>query len=383
MNSSPRLNLKMPKQPPLLRHFYVPSLLNCGRFLRIYRANTCYIYGMNERAITTKALNQLAFQTGIVGRVSGFAPAPEGCDQGEALIKFDKSNAKLIAELRKWDANGGLGKVVDQVTEGYQKLLICDYISDEEGARLRESKINYLDNVGNAYLDIPPVYVLIQGKKPKDSFALDRADKLFTETGLKVILALLANKDLLNANYRKIADHANVSMGTIGWVLRELKHQGYTGYRDGQVAWKNRGMLVKKWVDEYPCLKEKNLVGVYYTSQQDWWQTIKLDEYEALLGGQIAGVDYQSDFVPESGEIFVGKHKQGSLVRDLQLLEADQPQGKHRYRIEVYKKFWGMTEEINLFDNLVHPLISYASLMDTWHPISRELASKMSKQINK
>lgn len=337
---------------------------------------------MNERAITTKALNQLAFQTGLVGRVSGFAPTPAGCDHGEALIKFDKSNAKLVAELRKWDANGGLGKVVHQVTEGYQKLLICDYISDDEGARLRESNINYLDNVGNAYLDIPPVYVLIQGKKPKDNFGLDRADKLFTETGLKVILALLANRGLLNANYRKIADHANVSMGTIGWVLRELKHQAYIGHKGGHMAWKNRGMLIKKWVDEYPCLKEKSLVGVYYTDRKNWWQTIELDNYEALLGGQIAGVDYNTEFSPESGEIFVGKHKHGNLVRDLELLSADQPHGKHRFRIEVYRKFWGQTEEMNLFDNLVHPLISYASLMDTWDPKSRELAGKIAKQLS-
>lgn len=338
---------------------------------------------MNERTITTKALNQLAFQTGLVGRVSGFAPTPAGSDQGqgEALIRFDKSNAKLVAELRKWDANGGIGQVLDQVTDGYKKLLICDYISDEEGARLRDAKINYLDNVGNAYLDIPPVYVLIQGKKPKDSFGLDRADKLFTETGLKVIFALLANKDLLNANYRKIADHANVSMGTIGWVLRELKHQGFSGLKGGRTEWKNRGMLLKKWVDEYPCLKEKNLVGVYYASRQNWWQTIELENYDALLSGQIAGVDYDSGFSPQAGEIFIGKHKQGSLVRDLGLLKTNKPDGEHRYRVDVYRKFWGQTEKMNLFNNLVHPLISYASLMDTWDPTSRDIAAKIAKQL--
>jgi len=337
---------------------------------------------MNERAITTKALNQLACQTGLVAHVSGFASTETGHDQGEALIKFDKSNAKLIAELRKWDASGGVGKIVDEVTNGYKKLLICDFISDEEASRLRESKINYLDNVGNAYLDIPPVYVLIQGKKPKDNFGLNRADKLFTETGLKVILALLANPGLLNTNYRKIADCANVSMGTIGWVLRELKHQGYTKQLGAQTEWKNRHRLIAKWVEEYPTLKEKNLIGVYYTKKENWWQAIELERYDALLGGQIAAVDYNSEFSPESGEIFIGKHKQASLISDLELIESDHSEGDFRTRIEIYKKFWGQTQESSLFDNLVHPIISYASLMDTWDPQSRDLARKIAKQLS-
>lgn len=338
------------------------------------------MYGMNERTITTKALNQLEFQTGLVGRVSGYAPASAGCAHGEALIKFDNCNAKLVAELREWAAHGGASKVLAEVTNGYKKLLICDYVSDDEGARLRESKINYLDNVGNAYLDIPPIYVLIQGKKPKDNFALDKMAKLYTETGLKVILALLANKGLLNANYRMIADHANVSMGTIGWVLRELKNQSFTVHQNGQTEWLNRTRLIKKWVEEYPTLKEKYLHGVYYTEDPDWWQSIELEKYRAVLGGEIAAVDYSSGFVPSSGEIFVGKHKQGCLIRDLGLVHSNQPQGKHRTRIEVLSKFWGQTEGMNLFDNLAHPLINYASLMDTWDPKSRDLAGKIAKQ---
>lgn len=331
---------------------------------------------MNERAITAKALNQLEFQTGLVGRVSGYAPASAGCEQS-ALIKFDNSNAKLIAELREWAAYGGAGKVLAEVTNGYQKLLICDFISDEEGARLRESKINYLDNVGNAYLDIPPIFVLIQGKKPKDNYALDKGAKLFTETGLKVVLALLANHDLLNASYRKIADHANVSMGTIGWVLRELKNQGFTDQHSGHIEWRNRTNLLKKWVEEFPEFKSKYLHGIYYSKHKHWWQTIDLEKYDAVLGGEIAAVDYSAGFEPSSGEIFIGKHKQDALIRDLELVESDQSQGHYRTRIEVLGKFWGKTAGANLFGNLVHPLISYASLMDTWDPEIRAVASEI------
>jgi len=335
---------------------------------------------MNQRAITTKALNQLEFQTGLVAHVSGYAPAAASCEQGDALIRFENCNAKLVTESHESAERITVDKLSTTLASGYKKLLICDYVSDDQGARLREAKINYLDNVGNAYLDISPIFVLIQGKKPKDDFALNRAAKLFTETGLKVILALLANQGLLNGSYRKIADHANVSMGTIGWVLRELKHQGFTVAKNGQTEWLNRARLIKKWVEEYPTLKAKYLYGTYYVKDQYWWRSLELEKYQAVLGGEIAAVDYSSGLEPTSGEIFVGKHKHDSLIRDLGFVEMDQAQGEFRTRVDVLDKFWGQTEGMNLFDNLAHPLISYASLMDTWDPKSRDLAGKIAER---
>jgi len=338
---------------------------------------------MNDRAITIKALKQLQSQTGLIGHVSGYTSP--GCEYGEALIMFDNCGAKLVVEIRESVSYTGVSKpnindVLPEAESGYTKLLICDYVSEEDGLRLRDAKINYLDKVGNAYLDITPIYVLIQGKKPKDDFALDRAAKLYTETGLKVILALLANRDLLNASYRKIADHANVSMGTIGWVLRELKGQGFVVAKNGRSEWLDRDRLIKKWVEEYPTLKEKYLHGIYYVKEENWWQSIELEKYQAVLGGEIAAVEYSSGFASRSGEIFIGKHKQNRLIHDLHLREMAQPEGDYRTRVEVLQKFWGHTQSSNLFDNLTHPLISYASLMDSWDPERRALAEKVAKQ---
>lgn len=221
-------------------------------------------------------------QTGLIGQVSRYAPASAGCENGEALIKFENCSAKLVAQVRESVGYTGVSKhgvndILTEAASGFKKLLICDYVSEEDGVRLRDEKINYLDNVGKAYLNITPIYVLIQGKKPKDDFALDRAAKLYTETGLKIILALLANRDLLNASYRKIADHVNVSMATIGWVLRELKGQAFVLTKNGRSEWLDRDRLIKKWVEEYPTLKEKYLHGIYYVKDQNWWQSIELE----------------------------------------------------------------------------------------------------------
>lgn len=331
---------------------------------------------MNARTITVKALNQLQFHTGLVAQVS-----QTDAVAGSAVIQFDNSNARLLAELREWATSGGTRNLIHELSQetrsGYDKLLICNYISDEEGARLRAANVNYLDNVGNAYLDIPPIYVLIQGKKPKERFNADRGIKLFTETGLKVILALLADGRLLNASYRCIADHASVSMGTIGWVLRELKNQGFIQSHGTQYRWLDRELLLRKWVDAFPVLKQKHLLGSYYCHVADWWKSIDLGRYEATLGGELALADAYPGFEPSNGEIYVGRFKHDKLVRELKLSDAANVDVTQGVRVDVYSRFWGHMHETDLFTQYAHPLITYASLMETWDSQVRKLATEL------
>lgn len=342
---------------------------------------------MNERELTTKALHQLEFHTGLVARVTEYVPLNKGESKGngglisaDALIQFDNSNAKLVAELKKWGPDGDAAAVIDQVsamTGGSDKILISDFITEETGTRLREAKVNYLDRAGNAYLDIAPIYVLIQGKLPKEVAILDKTARLFTETGLKVIFALLANPGLLNANYREIANRANVSMGTIGWVLRGLKDQGFTTEAYKKYEWKNKQRLIKRWAEEYPELRSRHSLGKYYAGDDDWWQNVDLNRYDAVLGGEAAAVSYIGNTRPRSATIYVGKHKQGRLIRDLKLAKPDESKGHWPVNIEILSKFWGQAEDLSLLGNATHPLITYADLLDTWDPTSREIAKQI------
>ncbi len=344
-------------------------------------------YKMNERVKAGRALEQLRFQTGLVGQLTGapFTGTPSRTGVYEAVVQFDSLKTQLVTHLREGVISSRTMAELIELTNKNEDLVICDYINDEDAERFRESGINYLDNVGNAYLNLPPVYVFIQGKRPKDDFVQEKAARLFIDTGLRVILALLTNDGLLNANYRKIADHAGVSMGTIGWVLRELKNQKFILTSKGKYAWGRRTKLVKKWVESYPSLREKYSLGVYYTQDHDWFSSIELDCYGAWLGGEAS---VKTALGSGSGaEIFVDKHKERRLIDDLNLIPAQQidrlsskPMGKSLARIEIIEKFWGLEVPNDLFRNIVPPLLTYASLMDSWNPQSRELASQVARQ---
>ena len=339
---------------------------------------------MNERELTTKVLNKLQFQTGLSATVTDCQPVAAGADYANAVIRFDSSNRSLVALLNRWGPDSNAAYLLDQiaaVTGSHDKILISDYISDEVGQRLRESKYNYLDKAGNAFLDIAPIYVLIEGKLPREVLDHDKTPRLFNETGLKVIFALLATPDLLNANYRKIADHANVSMGTIGWVLRELKDQGFTKESYRQKQWADKPRLIKKWTEEYPKLRTKNHIANYRVSNKDWWKEVDLNKYQAVLGGELAAPDHQASGDVRNSTVYVGKQKQGSLVRDLDLVKVEKNTSNmdQGYTIEIMEKFWGSPELSMVNKGMTHPLVTYADLMDAWEPASREIAHSIAE----
>jgi len=338
---------------------------------------------MNERKLTSTALDQLASNTGLTASVTEFTPSLGKEDSGNALIRFDNPKAQLVAKLIKWAADTDSRTVIrklGEIANGHDKILICDYVNEELGRRLRESHINYLDRAGNAYLNISSIHVSIQGKAPADKTNSRPSNRLFTEVGMKIVFALLTNPNLLNANYRQIANCANVSMGAIGWGLRELKDQAFVVENMKKLRWNDRPKLLSQWVEEYPLLKKKTQLGKYYTQDSDWWKTVQLDKYGAVLGGEIAALSYKRDFQPKLGSIYVGRNKQGALVRDLQLVSSDDLGTGLNPNIEIRSRFWGDTQDNNEYNNVTNPLLTHADLMDTWDTKSREIAEHINQQ---
>ncbi|MEM7361008.1 MAG: type IV toxin-antitoxin system AbiEi family antitoxin [Pseudomonadota bacterium] len=333
---------------------------------------------MNQWETTKKALSQLEFQTGLVATVHAHPPLANRETIDNAVISFDKSSTQLVARHKNWAVNLPDSNELENLQmEGQYSLLISDYVSDELGAQLRDLQCNYLDRAGNAYLNIAPIFILIQGKTPLHNSSPDRSARLFTDTGLKVIFALLTNSGLLHANYRQIADYANVSMGTIGWVLRELKDQNFISETQLNRSWKNRSRLIRRWCEEYPKLRGKYRYGVFCSADKDWWKSVDLARYDAVLGGEIAAVSYTDLRSPSSGVVYVGKHKHAGLIRDLSLSKIQDAALSEPAMIEVCTRFWGKTEEHSLLRNSTHPLLTYADLMDAWDPASRDLARQI------
>lgn len=295
----------------------------------------------------------------------------EPLERADACGYLINGNVKipLLVEVKLRPTKAMVGTMARLFKQYPEKgLLIADYINPVMADRLKELDIWFLDTAGNAYINEPPVFVYVKGNKKEQGIGKKPKRRVFQPTGLKVVFALLCNPDLVNAPYRDIAHAADVALGTVGWVLTDLRELGYL-VEMGKKRRRLKGLkkLLDRWVEAYPDqLRPKILIGKFTTTETDWWKDIRLQKYNAYLGGEI-GADYLTHYlIPEIKTVYVRERPQ-----DLQLtfrMRKD-PDGE----IELLKTFWDV--EYDWIDRkIVHPILIYADLLATGDPRNIETA---------
>ncbi|MFZ3062305.1 MAG: type IV toxin-antitoxin system AbiEi family antitoxin [Actinomycetota bacterium] len=156
-------------------------------------------------------------------------------------------------------------------------ILCTDYIGDTVAQELRAQKANFVDVAGNMFLNLPRgPYIYVEGKRPL-IVAGRKPGRLFEPTGLKILLTLLLDPEAINWPYRAIAEDAGVALGTVGWVMRDLRERGFVkpvGPRKGQLI--NRRELFDRWVAGYAeKLRPKLVLGRYRAKETDLGQVLK------------------------------------------------------------------------------------------------------------
>ncbi|HVY55195.1 MAG TPA: type IV toxin-antitoxin system AbiEi family antitoxin, partial [Thermodesulfobacteriota bacterium] len=230
----------------------------------------------------------------------------------DALIRLKKDGAEYpyAAEVKARLTNPILGAVIYRLRRFPRKgMIITDYVNPNIADKLRGEDIAFIDAVGNAYLKEPGLYIFIKGNKPgryrktgavetgeriqtiiaptlqiepkffpPALFAGEARDQAFQPAGLKVTFAFLCDRKLVTAPYRKIAQVAGVALGTVGWVIRDLKAKGYVVETRGEKERKHRRLvdrkkLLNKWVEEYNAkLRPALIIGRFTAPQDNWWR---------------------------------------------------------------------------------------------------------------
>lgn len=276
---------------------------------------------------------------------------------------------QFAIELKTHLTNAALGVIAQHFARfPHRGLLVTDYVNPRMAERLREMDIPFLDAAGNAYLNVPPVFVFIKGNRPPERFTEAPKTRAFQPTGLKVVFTFLCNPELVNAPYRDIARAAGVALGTVGWVVTDLKELGHIvdmGKRGRRL--KKRRKLLDRWVIAYPeQLRPKLLIGRYVAPEVDWWKHAPLYNFNAYWGGEVAAASLTGYLRPEQMTIYVRE-------RAAQLQLAYQLRKDSDGNIELLKAFWDIGCE-QTEKELVPPLLIYADLLATGDPRNIETA---------
>ena len=240
--------------------------------------------------------------------------------------------------------------------------------------RLKAMELPFLDAAGNAYLNEPPVYVYIKGNKPVEKPHRKPPTRAFQATGLKVLFALLCHPGLENAPYRNIAKAAGVALGTVGWVITDLKELGFLvdmGKRGRRLT--NKEKLIERWVTAYPeQLRPKLVIGHYQAADRNWWKQARVHDFQACWGGEVAAAKLTKYLKPEQVTIYA-RGKPGELLLANKLKKALDGD------VEILEAFWQ-----NGYDwphpELAPPLLIYADLLATGDTRNIETARMIYEQ---
>jgi hypothetical protein len=239
-----------------------------------------------------------------------------------------------------------------------QLLLFADYVPPRLAERLIAEEVNFVDGAGNVYL---------QGGKPK-YLREARTGRLTQPSGLQVVFVLLADPQAVSTPYRKLAEVGGVALGSVGWIVRELKARGYLEQK-GRDEWTliRRRELLDLWVGGYgDRLRRKLLMGRFQPPERDLNQTVGKFESNAeavgitwaLTGGFAADV-LTRYFRGDQLGVFVSEWP-AELMRKLKWLPSV------RGPVAIFRKFSPLVifEGKQPFETPVaHPLLVYAELV--------------------
>jgi hypothetical protein len=290
----------------------------------------------------------------------------------ELTVEINGKEVRYRVEIKNYLAMANIMLLQIIKNENLLKpfLFVTKYINPLMADKLAEKGIEFIDAAGNAFINQPPIYVFVKGNKPPVEITENYpARKTFTPTGLKIIYALLCNPGLENTPFRKIADEADVALGTVGWFMRALRGAGFLLDAGGkEYILLDKDKLLQRWVTEYPeRLRPKHMLGRYSGEHDGWWNQKELHNLNAKWGGEVAAAKLTRYLYPEIITIYTKKEYLNQLLMECRLKKD--PKGE----IEIIDQFWNF-EENTEYRDLVDPILIYADLVATGNQRNIETA---------
>jgi hypothetical protein len=250
-------------------------------------------------------------------------------------------------------------------------VLITDIFQEKIKDILRENKINYIDTVGNAFIQQKTGLILLNSQKRLTKPDLNK-DKAFTKKGIVIVFHLLNDDTLINTPYRNISAITGASLDTITKVIQSLRAQRFIIQVDEKnIRLIDKKRLFEKWADAYENrLKPQLFVGRFrFLSIDDErnWRNLQLTE-KSTWGGEPAA-DILTNFLRPGMFTLYSTETKGEIMRNYRF--APDPNGN----IYVYLPF--LTHDNS---KTIYPLLVYADMLNSGSGRNFEVAERIYEQ---
>jgi hypothetical protein len=326
-----------------------------------------------ETELLQKAIEAFRRATGIRLHLQRLGPRQHG-QRADAELRFEtlQVERRFGAEVKRRLNLHTLGFAIEQMQRLPEKaLLVTEYVNANMAERLKQMDVPFLDTLGNAYVNAPPIFIYVKGRKPRVRTPGERPTRAFVPAGLRVVFALLCRQELVDAPYRTIAQTAHVALGTVAWVLEDLERLGHIlemGKRGRRLIRKQQ--LLERWAATFPNqLRPKLLIGKYAVPDPHWWEHTRIGDFRAYWGAEIAAARLTRYLKPELVTVY---------IRDMpgRFLAANRLRRDPGGNVEVLEAFWN-TKCDWTDPEIVHPLLVYADLLATGDARNLETARRI------
>ncbi|WP_185969199.1 type IV toxin-antitoxin system AbiEi family antitoxin [Aliiglaciecola sp. M165] len=303
----------------------------------------------------------------------------------DGQLTLPKTKTTLNIECKKWINKANLPRLILQMKAydpDLQTMLVTDYVNPNLAEQLKKQDIQFIDTAGNAFINQPPVYIDIQGKKPakphQDVTLTKQMGKAFQPKGMKVVYMLLTQPELINAPMRTIADTAEVALGTVKQVMDDLHYQGFIiqkGEKGKVVA--DTNALLDKWLDAYPENMQAKLNQTLFAADNpEQLKAIDAGDYGGLWGGELAAERYAHYLNAKDFLIYLAPDQKQAFLKAARLRKpAINEMQDHKVMVVEppfeNKKIQGEQA------GLAHPLLVYASLITSTDPRNMDAAKRL------
>jgi len=294
--------------------------------------------------------------------------------QADRLLEIRIGDVQLNYNAEIKPALTGAGRILLTLVKDnlpHPLLLITQHVNQRLADRLVKDGIQFVDTVGNMFLNKPPLFVFIRGNPYKGKTALPQRGRAFRPAGLKLLYALLCTPGLEERTVREIAGTANVALGTVDWVIKELMNLNFLvdlGGRRYKLVQKDK--LLQRWVAAYPeQLRPKQILG-RFRGAHGWWNDARLDPLQAIWGGEVAAWQMTHYLQPQVATIYTTTDYLDQMLLENKLRKDMDG------NTEVLQVFWNRAVFQDRGD-VVHPILVYADLLATGDQRNIETARKI------
>lgn len=323
---------------------------------------------MNNRQVVREAIRVLSNLTG--SRVK------------EILLPQSKNaDAYIEVELRgavqqfKVEVKGELRQMHGpQIIEKFGRnsddwILIARYIPQPLKDYFRSNGVNYLELAGNCYVNAKGIFIYVADQKVTP-VRETTSSRLWKPAGLKFLLAIISNPELINSPYREIAKAADIALGIIGGLLEELRQEGYIGESEGKLMKKEK--LISRWAELYHAvLRPKILIGRFKFLRPDQyseWQTLKTS---GMHWGGEPGAALLTGYLRPQSFVIYSKKSANELLKQLRIVPDKDG------NIIILEEFWGEMKDVKA--GAAPALIVYADLINDLDSRNQEAAERIKK----